>query len=165
MPKIQVQLVGDDRSLTRMWAHASRGARTFDRDIGRSARGALAATLSVRGLGRALAFGSTGFLGGAGLGFALKDTIAKAEESQRVLGQTDVAVTRSGLSWKRWGREIRAAALEQSKISGFDDEKILSSFDVFIRRTRNVAKALHETALAQDVARGRNIALAAGQQI
>src|ERR671937_2354799 len=134
MPKIKVELVGDDRSLTRMWEHASRGAVTFDRNVGRASRGVLSATVGVRGLGRALAFSSTGFLGGAGVGFALKSTLDAAEESQRVLGQTDVAVTRSGLNWKRWGKEIREAAREQANVSGFDDEKILSSFDVFIRR-------------------------------
>lgn len=149
----EMQLVGET---------ASRTTGSIDREersISRLGRGALAGSGLMRGLGRSVAFASASFLGGAGLVFAIKSTIAAGERSQVVLGQTRNAVERAGLSWAVYGSRIREAALEQSKLSGFDDERLLGTFANLLRRTKNVTEALQLNALAADVARGRNISL------
>lgn len=163
--QLVVKLIGDSRSLERTFTRSSRAAKGFEHDISRASRGALSAAVSFRGLGRALAFGSFQFLGGAGIVFGIKSTIQAAEESQKVLGQTQNAVERSGQSWAKYGKQIQDVALAQSKLSGFDDERLLSTFSNLERRTGNVNKALALNALAANVARGRNISLEAAHQI
>jgi hypothetical protein len=163
--KIEVEILGDSKSLERAFSRSARSAKGFGGDVERASRGALAASLSFRGLGRSLTFASAQFLGGAGIAFALKDTISQAEESQRVLGQTAVAVRRSGLAWTAYSKQVQAAALAQSSISGFDDERLLGTFSTFVRRTGDVTTALQRNALAADVARGRNIGLEQAAQL
>lgn len=157
--RIEVEIIGDYSSLQKTFTGASRGAKHFESDLGKSARGAVAASVSFRGLGRSIAFASSYFLGGAGIVYGIRSTIAAAEESQRVLGQTQVALRKSGLSWDQYGEEIKKAALEQANLSGFDDERLLGTFALFVRRTNDVNRALQLNALAADVARGRNISL------
>lgn len=142
-----------------------RDSRDAEREISRFGRGALVGTGLLGGLGRAAAFASTGFIGGAGLVFAIKSTISAAEESQAVLAQTEQAVKRSGESWDVYGQKIQDAALAQSTLSGFDDERLLRTFSLLVRRTGDVTKALNLNALAANVARGRNIELEAAANL
>ena len=162
---ISVEILGDYSSLQKTFKGASHSAQAFNRDLGRSARGAVAASVSFRGLGRSIAFASSYFLGGAGIVYGIRSTISAAEESQRVLGQTQVAVRKSGLSWAQYGEQIRQAALAESNLSGFDDERLLGTFSLLVRRTGDVNRALQLNALAADVARGRNISLESAAQL
>lgn len=143
----------------------STALRSEERDLGRFSRGAIAGSGALRGLGRSLAFASAGFLGGAGIVYALRSTVAAAIRSQAVLSQTEVAVKRSGNSWAEYGDRIKQAALAQSNASGFDDERLLQTFALLIRRTGDVNEALRLNALAADVARGRNISLEQAAQL
>lgn len=142
-----------------------RDSRDAEREISRFGRGALVGTGALGGLGRAAAFASTSFIGGAGIVFALKSTISAAMESQAVLAQTEQAVKRSGESWDEYGQKIQDAALQQSSLSGFDDERLLRTFSLLVRRTGDVTKAIQLNALATDVARGRNIELEAAANL
>jgi len=162
---IRVEILGDEQSLLKSFRNASKGAKGFERDLGKSARGAIAASVSFRGLGRSIAFASSYFLGGAGIVYGIKSTIAAAEESQRVLGQTQVAVRKTGLSWGQYGQQIREAALAESNLSGFDDERLLGTFSSLVRATGDVNRALKLNALAADVSRGSNMDLEAATKL
>jgi len=140
-------------------ARGSSALRDEERSLGRLIRGSVAGSGALRSLGRSIAFASTSFLGGAGLVYAIRSTIQAAAESQRVLTQTRHAVQRAGLSWDEYGEQIRKAALAQSNLSGFDDERLLGTFQRFVRVTGDVNRALRLNALAADVARGANIEL------
>jgi hypothetical protein len=166
MPRtISVEIVGDASSLERSFRRASTDAAKFDRSIGRTFRGVAAGSGVFRSLGRSVAFASSAFLGGAGFVAAITSTVKAAEESQRVLGQTRVAVERSGLAWRTYRRRIEEVSKATSQLSGFDDERLLATFDTLVRRTGDVNQALRLNALAADVARGRNIELEQASQL
>jgi hypothetical protein len=166
MPRtISVEIIGDASSLERSFKRASRDAAKFDRSMDRTFRGVIAGSGAFRSLGRSVAFASSAFLGGAGFVAAITSTIKAAENSQKVLGQTRNAVQRSGLSWREYGKRIQDVSKATSQLSGFDDERLLSTFSNLVRRTGNVNEALKLNALAANVARGRNIELEQAQQL
>jgi ElaB/YqjD/DUF883 family membrane-anchored ribosome-binding protein len=82
-----------------------------------------------------------------------------------VLAQTKNALEQGGDAWKEYGKQIDAAATAQSQLSGFDDERLLQTFQNLYRATGNVNEALRLNALSANVARGRNIELEAAAQI
>jgi hypothetical protein len=117
------------------------------------------------GLIGGLAGGLTGgLLGAGGALYALDRFVDAAAESQQVLGQTRLALESAGGSWDTYGDRIEQAIQQQSKL-GFDDEALLRTFGVFVRRTKDVEEALRLNALAADVARGRYIDLEQAQNI
>jgi hypothetical protein len=104
---------------------------------------------------RASAIGyASAFLGGAGVLFAIKSSLAAAREEELVLGQTQVALEAAGLSWEKYGKRIETVIKAQSAL-GFDDEELLKTFQLFVRGTKDVDEALRRNALAADISRGR----------
>lgn len=153
-------------------AQAGPGIRRFEnqlkssnRELSRFSRGALVGTGALHGLGRAAAFASTSFIGGAGLVYGLKSTISAAMEAEVAVGQTEKAVQNAGLSWAQFGDQIQASALALSEISGVDDERFLRTFSFMVRKTEDVSKAFRLNAIAADVARGANIELESAAKI
>ncbi len=139
--------------------------KSSNNELTRFGRGAIVGTGALRGLGRAAAFASVSFLGGAGLVYGIKSTVKAAMEAQASLALTENAVKRSGLSWTDYADQIQKATLAQAQLSGFDDERMLKTFSTLVRRTQDVNKALQLNALAANVARGRNIELEAATQL
>lgn len=169
---VRVRAVADTRSFEREServlksnARLRTGIRDTEREFSRFSRGALVGTGALGGLGRAAAFASTSFIGGAGIIFALKSTVAAAQESQAVLAQVQQAVENTGRSWEQYSQRIQDAASETSRLSGFDDERLLATFATLLRRTNDVNKAFELNALAANVARGRNIELEQATQL
>ena len=158
-PKLVIEVVGDTAGLERSFRRATKETQQFGKSITNAGKGAIAASLSFRGLGRSIGLVSAGFLGGAGVVAALKSTIGAAVESQRVLGQTENAVRRTGQSWEQFGKQVQGVALAQAQVSGFDDERLLGTFSALVRSTKDVNEALRLNALAANVARGANIEL------
>ena len=142
-----------------------RDLRGSNRELSRFGRGALVGSGALRGLGRAAAFASTSFIGGAGLIYGIKKVIDSAMETQRVLGQTENALEHAGLSWTQYGKRIEDAAQAQANLSGFGTDRLLSTFTTFVRKTGDVNRALYLNGLALNVARGRNIELEAATQL
>lgn len=164
-PRLIVEVVGDTSQLERSYKRASKATDVFGRSVRNTSRGVVSATASFTGLRRAMLSTSAAFIGGAGIVAAFTSTIKAAEESQRVLAQTRVAVKNSGIAWGEHARQIEAATAATSKLSAFDDEKLLGTFSNLIRRTGDVNEALRLNALAANVARGRNIDLEAASQL
>lgn len=136
-----------------------------ERELGQVTRGALTGSGALRGFARSAALMSATFLGSAGVVYAIRSTIDAAKESQVVVEQTANAVRRAGLDWERYASQVQDAAARQANVSGFDDERLLRTFSLFIRRTRDVNEAIRLNALATDVARGRNIELEQAAQL
>jgi hypothetical protein len=132
-----------------------------NRELARFSRGALVGTGALGGLGRAAAFASLTFIGGAGLTYALKSTVDAAVEAEVVQGQLENALDSLGISFEdnRAAIENRTQALSQ--MAGIDDELLTRTFVNFARRTGDVTKALRLNEIAVNVARGRNISLEA----
>lgn len=104
--ELLVRIIGDDASLHRSFARSSKAAQNFDRDLARSARGAIAATVSFRGLGRAIAFGSTSFLAGVGVTGLAKQVISQSAQVQEELEKTGVLFGRNAQDVAAWSRTL-----------------------------------------------------------
>ena len=95
--KIAVEIVGDSSSLTRAFTRSSRAARSWNKDIRQTSRGAIAATVGFSGLGRALALGSGGFLASAAFASGIKKSIegftSFQDTMQKTVGLASVAQT------------------------------------------------------------------------
>lgn len=147
------------RTVSRDLRGVERQLQSTNREFTRFGRGALVGTGALRELGRAAAFASLSFIGGAGVVVGIRSTIKAAMEAQVALGQVQNVVENAGVSWKQYGAQIEAAALAQSQLSGIDDERFLRTFSTLLRATGDVNRALEDNALAANVARGANIEL------
>ncbi len=153
------------KQVKRDLAGVERSAASSNRELSRFNRGALVGTGVLGGLGRAAAFASASFIGGAGLVYGLRSTIAAAEESQKVQAQLANALEQQNISLEANKAAIDKRTQALSQMSGFDDELITTTFINFVRRTGDVTKALNLNAIAVDVARGRNISLEASSAL
>lgn len=146
-----VVLTADTKRMERGLDRAERKLAVFGKSV----------SASKGGLGSTLIGGKAGaaFLGGGAAAVAFGKIVNAAKESEVVLGQTQVAVDALGLSYARNADLISSKADEISKASAFDDEDVLRSFQVLVRGTKDVGKALELSGLAADVARGRYISL------
>ncbi len=97
--------------------------------------------------------------------FALKSTVAAAEDSQKVQAQLANALEQQNISLKDNQAAIERRTQALSQMAGFDDELLTTTFINFVRRTGDVTKALNLNAIAVDVARGRNISLEASSAL
>ena len=147
---------------------ADRAGREYqqqERSLGRLTRGAVAGTGVLHGLGRSIAFASGTFLGGAGLVYALRSTVEAGRRAEASQGRVAVAVRNAGIDYAKYRVQIHDTIEAQSRLSAFDDEDLADSFGRLVTRTKDVREALKDTALAADVARGRNISLEAATQL
>lgn len=119
----------------------------------------------MHGLGRAAAFASASFIGGAGLIYALKSVVSAAEGQQAVLALTEQAVKSAGQSYEEYAGHIESVIKAQTLASGFTDNELLKSFDTLVRKTGDVNRALVLNSLATNIARGRNISLEAATNL
>lgn len=157
--KLIVEIIGDDRSLNRALGRSSTALTGFQRNVeGVSvATGKLDKLSALKGLG-------AGLIASEGVR-QLRAFVEEAQNAEVILGQTRVAVEAAGLSWDQSSRTIEDAAQRISRASSFDDERVLQSFQQFVRTQRDAGKAMDLVALSADVARGRYISLEAGVAI
>lgn len=104
--KMIVEVIADTRSVQRNLDKAARAQKGFTRDLERGARGAVAATVSYKGLGRAAGFASAQFLGGAGLVFAFKSVVNEASRVQEETEKTNVIFGRNAAEVQKWSRTL-----------------------------------------------------------
>lgn len=133
--------------------------RTAERDVDRFGRGVLSGSGLLRGMGRAAAFASTAFLGGAGLIYAIRRVIEVSNEEQTAHAQVRNALSVNGLSWSQYGGQIEAATSKLETHTAFTKGELDGALSKLVRRTGDVNQAIELTAVAADVARGRNIGL------
>lgn len=131
-----------------------RAVASEERSLGRLSRGAVVGSGAMRGLGRAVSYASTAFLGGVGLAYAIRATVTSAQEQQTALAQTAQALTHQNVSWQANRDVIAKTITQQEHLSAFTKTELLNSFTLLFRRTGNVNQALKDNALATVVARG-----------
>jgi len=142
-------------------AGSSKAAATAERDFGKLTRGVIAGSGAASSLGRSLAFASTGFIAVAGGATLLAESIKASVDLAKTQRQVEAQLKTSGKSWDQYGARINDADLKLSHLSGFTNQELLQGFNYLLRGNNNVAESLKLTAVAADVARGRNISLAA----
>jgi len=157
--RLGVLIYGDDRALQKTLARTETRLAAFSRTANKT--GLLGNTGASLGMARGGVIGA----GALAAGFALHKFVSAANDAQVVLGQTGVAVKNAGLDWQASASDINNAATRISKSTGFDDEDVLRSFQVFVRGQKDVKKSIDLSGLAADVARGRYTDLASGTML
>jgi hypothetical protein len=102
--RIEIEILGNSADLERAFARASKDAKGFDRNIRNAGRGALAASLSFKGLGRSIAFASGAFLGGAGAIAVLKQSSSAASNLNEQLSKSNVVFGQSSKEIEEWSK-------------------------------------------------------------
>jgi len=101
-------------SLGRSSVRTGSELRGAERDLGRFTRGALVGSGALTHLGRAAAFASTTFLGGAGLVYAIKKSLQDASDLNEQINKTNQVFGTSARTVVRWSRDS-ATALAQTR--------------------------------------------------
>lgn len=158
MPRrVEVQLVGDSRSLERAFDRAGRKGEQFQTSMGRM--GSSLKTLAKGGLIGA-AVGGTALLTSQ-----LIKSVGAAKEAEAAQARLEAAFKSSGKSYKAYGKQLDNAIQKTSKLAAIDDEELSDAFAKLLRTTGSVKKATEGMALAADIARARNISLAQATNI
>jgi hypothetical protein len=130
-----------------------------ERALGRYSRGALAAAGVSGELRRAALLGSVGFIGAYGLVSALEKSVKAATDAEATQRQLGAQLKASGLSLADYRDQIDKTTLRLSSLAGFTADDLTKAFTTIVRGSGNVSTALRDTALAADIARGRNVSL------
>src|SRR5688572_5174316 len=135
-----VRIIGDDKSILRAFSRTSKGARQFDRDMGRVSRGAIAGSGALGGLGKSLAFASGGFISGAAAVGLVVKAFQELNESRRVTAQTNAVIRSTGRIAGVTADHVEALGNELLRKTGIDDEAIRSAENLLLTFTnvRNV---------------------------
>lgn len=156
--KIEVQIVGDERDLTRAFNRGGKAGQKFGKDmslVGRvSSKTGANLGLLAKGAGLAgVALGTGAVLGAK----KATDAFREAEVSNAKLR---AQLKASGISYKAHAKEIDAVIQRTSKLAGLDDEDLQDAFTNIIRVTGNVSKSMKLTGLAADFARAKHMDVA-----
>lgn len=142
-----VKLSVDDqqfiRDLVRDEARFKRSTSNMNNELGRLSRGALAGSGAFHGLGRSIAFASTAFLGGAGLGYAVRTAFTELSDATKVAAQTNAVLKSTGAIAGVTAKNVEELGKSLMQVSGVDDEVIKGGENMLLTFTniRNVAGA------------------------
>ena len=147
--KLIVEIIGDSRSLEKTYGRIETRQQKFQRRLKTSAK--------------------AGLVGAAVVGTAvvvkqLQASVKAAQESEKATFRLKDAFKSAGATQKQYG-EAQEKISKVSKQSALDDEDLSDSLAQITRTTRNVRKGLKGMALAANIARARNITLAAATKI
>src|SRR5580765_29385 len=162
--RIGVEIVGDSTSLEKAFARSSKSASKFNRDVSKATRGAISGTGVFRTFGRSLAFASGGFLAFEGVTSFLTESIKAAREAGVANRSLAAQMKASGESFRKNRDEIEKVSLSYGKF-GFQNDEVIQSLTVLERGTGNIQKAFRLQGLTADIARAKNIDLAAAATV
>src|SRR4029077_6815596 len=106
---------------------------------------------------------SGGFLAFEGASAFLRDSINAAREAQVAQRSLAAQMKASGESFQANREEIEKTSLSYAKF-GFDNDKVVQSLTVLERGTGNIREAFRLQGITADIARAKNIDLAAAAQ-
>lgn len=170
-PRLIVEVVGDVSGLERSLKQSSAQAQKFSghmKGVSREVEGSLRGVLSVSGafehLGRSLAFASGGFVATAGIGEFLKGSVDAAREAEVAQKSLAAQLKASGQSFAASKEAIDKAGLSIEKF-GFTTDDSAAALTVLERATGNISKAISLQGITADLARAKNLDLAAAAGI
>jgi len=99
------------------------------------------------------------------LGAGLKTCASAAMEAQESQSRMEAALKAAGISYKQHAAVIDSVIQKTSRLAGLDDEDLQNAFTRLARATGDVNRALKDTALVADIARGAHISLEAATKI
>lgn len=113
--QISVTILGDAASVERAFSSGSKSANKFGKEVDTAGKGALAASLNFKGLGRSVAFASAEFVGAAGFVEVTKKAIEQASSLEEQLARTTDVFGESADGIKAWSKDsAEAMGLSQS---------------------------------------------------
>lgn len=151
--RIDVKITATDGA-SRVFGQVSSGADNMGSSLGR------ATTASQR-------FSAAGAAIGASLGIAVVafgQFGRAAAEAEAAQAQIQAAVEATGATFEEYRAQIEAASNQALTLS-FDDEDALAAMAAITTATGDTAEAIDQLGLVMDIARGRNIDLAAASKI
>lgn len=160
--KVSVEIVGDASSLERSFRSASKSTQNFERGLGRGARGAVAASVSFRGLGRSIAYASSAFVGVYGFTSAIRNSITEAENSVKAHASLAAALKQIGKTTDTALPSVNRWAQSQARfgVSANDAIKGLSRLVII---TGSVSKAMRGYTAALEISKATGKSLQAVQ--
>lgn len=159
---------GTNRSAIRALEGISEQSQKTTRTLKRDADEQTVAFAKTRESTTALHDSMSGLLGLVGIGgvaFGLRDLKDSGVELQAQQAELRRALVATGQAAGDNAGKLEKYAEDLSVHGGFGTTANLQTLNAFIRVTRNVGEAQKLTALATDIARGRNMGLAQSQQI
>lgn len=157
--RIQVEIIGDDKSLTRTFAHSAGTAKLWSKEVDRASRGALSASGAFKGLSRAVGLASGGFVTGFAAGEALKTVVEAGTEAAQTERQLAQQLKATGISFAQNRGQIEETVTRLSSLSGFTRDDLTRSFTTLVRGSGDVQKSLKDVGIAADIARGTHKSL------
>jgi len=133
--KLVVEVVLDSAAYSRQIKQAQAHTSGFTKDLEKVGRGSTAATLGFRGLGRSVAFASSWFIGGAGLGAAVKASFDEMSNAQKVSAQTAAVLKSTGGAAGVTAKQVDELGTSLMNLSGVDDEVIKSAENLLLTFT------------------------------
>jgi hypothetical protein len=106
MARINVEILGDSRSLEKAFARSARSAKHFNNEVSGLSRGSLAASGAFGTLSRRLAFASTSFLSGAALTAGIKSSVTAADDLEEQISKTNVVFGKSAQAVEEWAKSL-----------------------------------------------------------
>ena len=106
-----------------------------------------------------------GVTGLAGLAFGTAEMVKSAISAEAAQAKLTATLKSSGISYRRYGKEIDEALDKQAQFAGFTKADVSDSLGNFIRTTGSVRKSLKLNNIAFDLAHTKGIGLANAQSI
>ncbi len=152
--KLIVEIIGDTSSLDKSLKTSTKGAQSFGVSMKGLAKGAL------------LAGGAAGVASkGVDLLFeGLGKSITAAEEAEKAHALVAQSFKNAGLSADKYSKQIDAVGKAAVQL-GFDDEDAQVSMAKFVTAGQSVGQAMRDVAIAEDLARAKNIDLDSSTKI
>jgi hypothetical protein len=139
-------------------------ARVLERDLGRATRGALSGSGIFNSFGRSLAFASGGFIAFHEASAFIRDSINAAQDAIVSQRQLAAQMKTSGESFAANREKVEQVAQSYAQF-GFNNDQVIQSLTVLERGTGNIDKAIALQGVTADIARAKNLDLAAAAQI
>lgn len=128
---------------------ASRELAVTEKQLSKTARGAIAGSGAFRGLGRSVAFASATFLGAAGFIHVVTASVHKAIELQAALDETAVVFGKNGKAVEAWSRGLVknfGLAGGEALVMANDVGQMLKGLDVAPGKAAQMSKSVVELA-------------------
>lgn len=158
--KLVVEVVADASQLERTFKRASSDATHLERSLSHASRGVAAGSGAFRHLGRSVAFASGGFVAFASATDFLRTSIDVARDAAVAQRQLAAQLKASGESFTANKTQIEQAGLSLEQF-GFTSEDSAHALTVLERGTGSITRAIRLQGLAANLARAKNLDLAA----
>jgi hypothetical protein len=158
-----IKIVGDASSYERALKTAARDTKKFNSEVGKATRGAAAGSGLFRSMGRSIAFASGGFVAFASVSHFLRESVDAAREAAVAQRSLAAQMKASGESFSANRQRIEEVAKSYARF-GFQNDEVIQSLTVLERGTGNINQAIELQGLTADIARAKNIDLAAAAQ-